>query len=161
MFAKLKKFILGDTRPIRRIIVHPVIGHLIYSDDDEAWLTDPKSSAYGFGFYIAGDWSKPGPEVLPPAQLIEHAAQIASNPNALIQSVQELINAQLKTDGSLRDAKNEVEQLHVYRVMLMWPERPNDGEIELRSSPDSNRMWHCAYINGKPAPSLVFSGLDV
>jgi hypothetical protein len=44
--------------------------------------------------------------------------------------------------------------------LRVWPERPDDGEIELRSSFDTDRMWHCAYIGRKPAPHLGFSGLD-
>jgi hypothetical protein len=81
MFTKLKYLILGDKRPIVRAVTHPVIGTLTYSDDDEAWLTDLKTSAYDFGFYISGDWA-------------------------------------------------------------------------------TDRMWHCAYIDRRPAPHLVFSGLD-
>ena len=160
MFTKLKKFFLGDKRPIARTVNHPVIGTLVYSDDDEAWLTDPGASAYGFGFYISGDWDADGPEIRPAAALIEHAAQIASHPDAFIRSVQEFIAAQLQTDKLLQADRGEIEKLRVYRVALMWPERPDDGEIELRTSLDSIRMWHCAYIGRKPAPHLGFSGED-
>ena len=45
----------------------------------------------------------------------------------------------------LQADRDEIERLQVYCVALMWPERPDDGEIALRTSPDSERMWHCAY----------------
>lgn len=160
MFAKLKKFILGDKRPIVRSVTHPVIGTLTYSDDDEAWLTDPKTSAYGFGFYISGDWVADGPEVRPASALIDHAAAIAARPEAFTQSVREFIDSQLQSVRSLAADKDEIQNLRVYRVALMWPERPDDGEIELRTSLDTERMWHCAYIGRSPAPHLGFSGLD-
>ena len=160
MFAKLKKFIVGDKRPIIRSVTHPVIGTLTYSDDDEAWLTDPKTSACGFGFYISGDWNGDGPEIRPASALVDHAAEIATHPDAFTQSVQEFVDSQLQSVRSLAADKNEIQKLRVYRVAFMWPERPDDGEIEMRTSLDSDRMWHCALIGRKPAPHLGFSGLD-
>ena len=124
MFAKLKKFILGDKRPIVRSVPDPVIGTLIYSDDDEAWLTDPKTAAYGFGFYISGDWDADGPEIRPAAALIEHAAEIASRPEAFTQAVRAFVESQLRSVKALAADGAEVEKLRVYRVALMWPERP-------------------------------------
>jgi hypothetical protein len=161
MLAKLKKFILGDKRPIVRSLSHPVIGTLTYSDDDEAWLTDPKTSACGFGFYIAGNWSSDDLDLRPATALVEHAAQIASHSDVFKQSVLEFVESQLKTVGSLARDKDEIQKLRIYRVALMWAERPDDGEIELRTSLDSNRMWHCAYVGRKPAPHFGFSGLDL
>ena len=160
MFAKLKKFILGDKRPVVRSVPHPVIGTLTYSDDDEAWLTDPKTSAYGFGFYIFGDWDADGPEIRPASALVDHAAAIASRPEVFTQAVQDFVASQLQTVKSLAADKDEIQKLRVYLLALMWPERPDDGEIELRTSLDSHRMWHCAYIGRKPAPYLGYSGLD-
>lgn len=160
MFSQLKKFIFGDKRPIARSIAHPIIGMLSYSDDDEAWLTDPKTSPYGFGFYISGDWKAEGPEILPASALVEHAAMIASDPEPFLRSVQEFIDAQMHFARSLGGHRDEIGKLRVYQVALMWPERPADGEIELRTSFESHRMWHCAYIHGKPAPHLNFTGLD-
>jgi hypothetical protein len=160
MFSKLKKFILGDKRPVVGSVTHPVIGTLTYSDDDEAWLTDPKSSPYGFGFYISGDWDADGPEIRPASALVDHAAQIAAHPEAFRRLVEEFIDSQLRSVRSLAADKDEIQKLRVYRVTLMWPERPADGEIELRTSFDTDRMWGCAYLRGKPAPHLGFSGLD-
>jgi hypothetical protein len=158
MFAKFKKFISGDKRPIGRSIPHPVIGVLTYSDDDEAWLTDPKTSPYGFGLYISGDWDADSPEIRPSSLLIEHAADIVSHREVFTKSVQQFIDSQLKAVKSLAADRDESTKLKVYRVALMWPGRLDDGEIELRTSLDSDRMWHCAYIGLKPAPHLGFSG---
>jgi len=160
MFTKLKKFILGDKRPIVRSVPHAVIGTLMYSDDDEAWLTAPATSPCGFGFYISGDWAADGPEIRPAAALVEHAVTIATHPEKFTQLVQEFIDSQLQSVRSLAADKDEMQKLRVYRVALMWPQRPDDGEIELRTSFGSDRMWHCAYIGRKPAPHLGFSGLD-
>jgi hypothetical protein len=159
MFDELKRFVFGDKRPVVRSVVHPIIGVLIYSDDDEAWFTDPKVSSYGFGFYISGDWNAMHTEIRPAAVLLNHAAEIASQPAVFVQSVREFLETQLQTVKSLARDEEEVRKLQVYRVNLMWPERPNDGEIELRSSLETDRMWHCAYVNRKPAPYLTFSGL--
>lgn len=160
MFAKLKKLFLGEKRPIARSVTHPIIGRMTYSDDDEAWLTDPKTSPYGFGFYIAGDWDAAGPEIRPSSALIDHAAAIAAAPEAFTDLLREFVNSQLESVRSLAADKDEIQKLRVYRVALMWAERPDDGEIELRTSSDSDRMWHCAYIGRRPAPHLGFSGLD-
>lgn len=160
MFSQLKKFIFGDKRPVVRSIAHPVIGTLTYSDDDEAWLTDPKASPCGFGFYISGDWKAAGPEILPASALVQHAEVIGADPETFLRSVQEFIDAQLHFVHSLAGHRDEIEKLRVYQVALMWPDRPADGEIELRASFDSHRIWHCAYIEGKPAPYLNFTGLD-
>lgn len=160
MFSKLKRFILGDKRPIARSVAHPVIGTMTYSEDDEAWLIDPKTSPCGFGFYIAGDWNADGAEILPASALVEHAAEIAADPEPFVRLVQEFLDAQSHSSRSLAGKRDEIQKLRVYQVELMWPERPNDGEIELRSSFDSHRMWHCAYLSGRPAPHLNFSGLD-
>lgn len=160
MIAKLKKFILGDKRPIVRSVTHPVIGTLTYSDEDEAWLIDPKLSPYGFGFFISGDWDADSPEIHPASALVEHAAEIASHPEVFTQSVREFVDSQLQSVRSLAAAKDEIQKLRVYRVALMWSDRPDDGEIELRTSFDTDRMWGCAYLGRKPAPHLQFSGLD-
>ena len=161
MFAKLKKLIFGDQRPVVRSVSHAVIGTLTYSDDDDAWLTDPKTSTYGFGFYISGDRDPGRPEIRPAAALVDHAAEIASRPDDFTVRVRAFVESQLNTEKSLAAVRNEIEKLRVYRILLMWPERPDDGEIELRASFDSDRMWHCAYIGRKPAPHLGFSGLDL
>jgi hypothetical protein len=158
MFAKLKTFLFGDKRPIVRSVAHPVVGDLVYSPDDEAWLTDPNASKWGFGFYISADPA--GPAFQPSQALIDHAAEIASQPEVFVSSVRALVESQLKTVKSLHSNRDEIEKLRVYRVALMWPERPDDGEIELRASPESDRMWHCAYVGRKASPPLDFSGLD-
>ncbi len=160
MFANLKKFILGEKRPIVRTLEHPLIGTLTYSDDAEAWLSDPKTSAYGFGFYISGDWDADGPEVGPASALVDHAAAIAAHPEAFTELVREFVDSQLQSVRSLAADKDEIQKLRVYAVFLMWPDRPDDGEIELRTSFDTDRMWGCAYLGRKPAPHLSFIGLD-
>lgn len=160
MFSKLKRFILGDKRPLARSVAHPVIGTMTYSEDDEAWLTDPNTSPCGFGFYIAGDWNADTAEILPASALVEHAAEIAADPEPFLRSVQEFLDAQSHFVRSLAGSRDEIQKLRVYQVALMWPARPHDGEIELRASFESLRMWHCAYINGIPAPHLNFTGLD-
>jgi hypothetical protein len=132
---------------------------MMYSDDDEAWLTDPNISPYGFGFHISGDWDPMHTEIRPATVLVNHAAEIASQSAAFTKSVIDFIETQLRTVKSLAVDREEIRKLRVYRVNLFWPDRPNDGEIELRTSLETDRMWHCAYINRKPAPCLTFSGL--
>ncbi len=160
MFDKLKKLLRGEQRPIIRSVDHPVIGRLLYSDDDEAWLSDPALSPCGFGFWIVGDWEAENIEIRPATALLEHAAQIAAQPQALVESVRQLVQSQLRTDKSLEPHRSEVDQLQVHRVELLWPERPDDGQLELRTSADSNRVWRCAYLGRQPAAPLVLAGLD-
>jgi hypothetical protein len=50
--------------------------------------------------------------------------------------------------------------LQVFKVALMAPDRPRDGEIEFRWLPTSPRFWRCALADGKPAPHLSFCGTD-
>jgi len=161
MFAKFKTLLFGDKRPIVHSVVHPIVGTLTYSADEDAWLTDPDASGCGFGFYVSAERNPNAATIRPAAELIEHAAQIASNPEVFAKSVRVLVESQLTTVKSLHADRDEIERLRVYRVALMWPERPDDGEIELRTGPDSDRMWHCAYLGRKPSPPLVFSGLDL
>ncbi len=154
MFVKLKKFLLGDPKPTVESVAHPVLGLLTYSEDDDAWLTDPSLAACGFGFYIAGEIDKNDQIYHPSPALIEHAASIASNPGPLVCLVEQFIVSQLQGVRDLTRYRDEVEQLRIYRIDLMWPDRPDDGEIELRTSADSEQMWGCAYIGRKPAPHL-------
>lgn len=161
MFARLKRLWFGDQRPIVPSVTHPLLGELVYSADDEAWLSDPKASNLGFGFFISGDWNPAATTIRPAAALIEHAAEIASNPEAFAESVRAFLKSQLTTVKRLQADREEIERLQIHRVALMWPEHPDDGEIELRTSPDSERMWHCAYLGRKPSPTLSFSGLDI
>jgi len=102
----------------------------------------------------------PCPEVMPAQELIVTAVAIASRSEAFVQSVREVIEAKLKTLPSGHPDFEEIKKLEVYSVDLMWPDQPKDGEIELRTSPESIRMWHCGYTNGKPVLPLAFSGLD-
>jgi hypothetical protein len=160
MFDKLKKLLRGEQRPIIRSVDHPAVGRLLYSDDAQAWLSDPATSPCGFGFYIVGDWEAENIEIRPAEALLEHAAQIAAQPEALVESVRQLVQSQLRTEKSLEALRSELEKLRVYRVALMWPERPNDGEIELRTSFDSHRVWQCAYLGRKPAAPVIYVGVD-
>ncbi len=160
MFDKLRKLIKGDQRPIVRSVTHPMIGTLDYSEDDEAWLTDPKTSTYGFGFYISPESAVDCFDFRPASALVDHAASLASNPSAITQLVKSFLTSQLQSNPSLAADKDEIQKLQLYRVALMWPERPGDGEIELRTSLDSNRIWGCAYIDRKPAPHLSLPGRD-
>src|SRR5688500_13136127 len=114
MFAKLKKFIHGDKRPIVRSVTHPVIGTLTYSDDDEAWLTNPKTSAYGFGFSISGDWDADGSEIRPASALVGHAAEIASWPDDFTRGVRDFVASQWETVKSLAGDREEIQKLRVY-----------------------------------------------
>lgn len=160
MFDKLKKLLRGEQRPIIRSVDHPVIGHLLYSDADEAWLSDPALAPYGFGFRIVGDWEAENIEIRPATALLEHAEQLAAEPAKLIDSVRQLVQSQLRTEKSLEPHRSEVEKLQIHRVELLWPERPDDGELELRTSFDSSRLWHCAYLGRYPTGPLVFAGVD-
>lgn len=161
MFSKLKKLMLGDKRPIRHSVNHPVLGLLHYSEDDEAWLIDKEESKLGFGLYIAGDWESESDEVGPSALLLDHAVDVFENLHEFNKMVEHFVNSQLKTVKHLSEHKDEISKLSLHRLALMWPERPDDGELEFRPSADSERIWGCSYIGKKPVSELSFIGLDV
>jgi len=54
MFATFKRKLLGDRRPVDRRVENHILGSLIYSDDDDAWLTEEGSTQLKFSFYISG-----------------------------------------------------------------------------------------------------------
>jgi hypothetical protein len=49
-----------------------------------------------------------------------------------------------------RNPKAELAQLEIDNISLCWPERPDDGMIFFRGSPDDVGLWRCGYIARRP-----------
>lgn len=80
MLSKIKRLILGDRRPINREVDHPVFGKLVYSEDDEAWFTDPAHNEMGFRLFLGGEWVSDSETLSLAPGLMRWAADIVEHP---------------------------------------------------------------------------------
>jgi hypothetical protein len=156
MFETLKKLYCGDKRPIIKVVEHPILGALVYSEDDEAWLNSPDHRSLGFNFYIAGNWEPGNETILPDAGLVQHAESIVQNVDEFQRSLVLFLEDQIKSKKSLKPCADEIRQLKLETVCLFWPNRPCDGELYFKINNEKKGRWICAYIGGKPAPHLGF-----
>ncbi|MFI5216382.1 MAG: hypothetical protein ACHQ3O_07550 [Candidatus Limnocylindria bacterium] len=167
MLERLKRLLRGDPRPVDRIVEHPVLGTLSYSEDNDAWLTDPETAACGFGFYVAGDRAPEHERICPDPMLLEHAAALARDPDAIRAKVAAHLAShppslnELRRAGADHPPVTDTSSLKIYRICLMWPDRPNDGEIELRVSFSDKRFWVCSYVDRSPAHAVAYGGMDI
>ena len=159
MFGKLKKFIFGDNREINRTFESDVIGRLVFSDDQEFWISEKLDKCNGVKFIVSGDWSAEKVIIEPSRELINTAESIARNYPSFERSVELFLASEITREPSLLSFRQEIETLKVSSICLFWPERPRDGEILFSSNIDSNRrLWACALADGAPTSSLSFSG---
>jgi hypothetical protein len=167
VLERLKRLLGGDSRPVDRIVEHPTLGTLSYSEDDDAWLTDPEAAACGFGFYVAGDRAPKHERICPDPTLLEHAVALARDPESIRAKVADHLARHPPSANELRRAGADltpiadITSLKIYRICLMWPDRPNDGEIELRLSFSDKRFWVCSYVDRSPAHAVAYGGLDI
>jgi hypothetical protein len=45
MIARLKRFIFGDKREIRKSVPNKILGELVFSEDEESWISVVASNA--------------------------------------------------------------------------------------------------------------------
>lgn len=155
MFAALKRKLLGDRRPIVRQIENEILGSLIYSDDDEAWLTEQDSKELKFGFYIAGSEDLAATSHMPDPVLIRQAESIARSQDQFIAEVMAYVNEECRTKSLHKGWEDEIAQLQIETLCLFWPKRPRDGQISFAGG-NNYRLWRCAYLDGKPGGGLDF-----
>ena len=139
MFTALKKIFAAKPRVERLPVIHPTLGPITYSDEEEAWLTDPAHASLGFRFHIAGDEA-------PDAALIPHAESIARDPLSFRNMVGTFLEAEAKR---LKDRDDTVRKLEIDMLCLFWPDKPDDGMIYF-SGGDRYGVWRCDYRNRKP-----------
>jgi hypothetical protein len=140
MFTALKKLFTPKPKPERLPVTHPTLGSITYSDDEDAWLTDPAHASLGFRFHIAG-------EETPDVGLTAHAESIARDPLAFRKMVSAFLEAEATR---LKDKSDSVRRLQIEAVCLFWSDRPDDGMIYF-SGGDSYGVWRCDYRERKPA----------
>lgn len=149
MLTYLKRLLLGDRRPVRGVVPNEVPGRLVYSQESDGWETEPKQGL-PFQFFIAGDRSRCMAEIAPDSRLIEHAEEIAKDPEAFLREVRDFLIGEIDAQPRFGKWAQEVSDLKVATVCLMWPERPDDGMIQFTGPADHLRLWRCDYIGRKP-----------
>jgi len=138
MFEKLKRFWQGEPPPISETLDDPVLGTLIWSDDDEAWTTNKAIEGLGFEIVISGTKE-------PDRQLLAHAREIFRNHSDFVSNVLGQIKIESETVRGLRRYREEIDGLRIERVYLS---RPDDGRIYFSGGQD-DRLWLCEYIGGQ------------
>ncbi len=155
VLSALKRKLLGDKRPIERQIDSDVLGRLVYSDDDEAWLTGGESGELKFGFYIAGSEDFSAPTQRPDPYLVRQAEAVALVQDQFIAEVMAYLQTEAKVRRIHKGWEHEIAQLQIETLCLFWPKRPRDGQISFSGGSDY-RLWRCGYLDGKPGGGLGF-----
>ena len=139
MFKSLGKLFGGSSKPKPADASDSVLGTLRWSEDDQMWEASVSVGDWEVGFLIAGDSQ-------PSNALVAHAHDIVRT----LPDFQRMVTAFLaKEAGRLPHAADEIRQLSVEDVCLMWPDRSDDGMIYFRG-PDKYRVWRCDYVGRKP-----------
>jgi hypothetical protein len=158
MFNKLRKFIFGDNRELRRVVDTDFIGQLKFSDDVEAWESVVKIGDKKIKFTIAGDWGDEKTIIEPALPLIEEAQSIASGFDSFSNEVNIFLIQEAEKNSGLSVWKSEIATLEIAEICYLWADRPKDGEIIFSANGSADgRIWGCAITNGSPAPTLSFS----
>lgn len=155
MFATLKRKLLGDRRPVERRVENQILGPLIYSDDDDAWLTEEGSTQLKFSFYISGSQDLSLPKKIPDLAIVKQAESVALCQDSFIAEVMAYIQSESKAKKRHGGWVEEIAQLRLETLCLFWPERPRNGQISLSGGSDY-RLWRCGYIDRKPDGGLNF-----
>ena len=150
MASLFKRMFGKDQRPVLTVVEHPVLGRMVYSTDREDWESKPGHRGLTFRFAIAGDRRDGQDETGPDRALVLHAETIALDPQQFQMRVREFLNAEVRAQSRLQRLGDEVAQLEIDTVCLMWPERPNDGMILFRGPADDRRSWRCDYVEREP-----------
>lgn len=155
MFTALKRMFLGDQRPIERRIENAILGALIYSDDDEAWITEESSGKLKFRFYISGSEDRSESKRIADPELVKQAELVALSQDTFIAEVMAYVRSEAETRKLHRGWESEIAQLRIETLCLFWPKRPRDGQISF-SGGNNFRLWRCGYLDGKPGGGLGF-----
>lgn len=155
MFVHLMRKLFGDKRPIEREVENQILGTLVYSDDDDAWLTSEVAGNLKFGFYISGSEDFTAPIRRPDPALVKQAETIALTQNQFVTDVMAYVRSEFKTQHRHKDWEPEIAQLQIETFCLLWPKRPRDGQISF-SGGNNYRLWRCGYLDGKPGGGLNF-----
>jgi hypothetical protein len=140
MFDKLKRFLQREPPPIAERIEDPVLGTLVWSKDDQAWISNRTEA--GFDFQISGT-------PMPDKVLLNHAADLLEKQQQFVAEVLAHVKSESVSKRRPQSYHDEISDLRVERVCLFWPDRPDDGMIELSGGRDY-RLWRCDYIARKP-----------
>ena len=139
MLSDLKKLFTPKPKIPRLPFAHPVLGTIVYSEEEGAWMTDSAHASLGFRFHLAGD-------LAPDSRLLAHAESVASDPAAF----RALVIAFLEKEAMrLKDPEETVRKLQIEMLCLFSPERPCDGMIYFTGG-ERYGVWRCDYKNGRP-----------
>lgn len=138
---------MGDQRPINREIDHPAIGKLLYSDDDEAWFSDPTHNDAGIRFLIDGDWDSDAESISPATGLTTWAEEIVRDLGAFLAELQAFLESEKA--GRNKDYSDDIDALEVDFFMLGPEKRPGEGTIYFKEN-TADRCWRCDYLDKKP-----------
>ena len=142
MFKSLGKLFGGGSKPGPVNATDSVLGTLRWTDDDQLWEATVAVGDNTINFLIAGDTG-------PNRTLIAHAHDIVRTFPDFHRMVTAFLADETAQQKHLSRFSDEIRQLSIEHVCLLWPDRPDDGMIYFRG-PDENRAWRCDYIARKP-----------
>src|SRR5262245_44029491 len=117
MLRTLKKLFAAKAKVQRMPVMHPTLGQITYSEEEETWISDPAHASLGFRFHIAG-------EEAPAAALVSHVESVARDPLAFRKMVSTFLDAEAER---LKDRDDIVRNLKIEMLCLFWPDKPDDG----------------------------------
>jgi hypothetical protein len=132
MFSALKKIFTPKPKVVRAPFVHATLGEFSYSEEEEAWLSDPSHGDLGFRFHITGD-QKPDERLLP------HAESVAGGSNTFRKIIGDFLESEA---CRMKPRAAAIRELKLDTLCLFWPERPNDGMIYFTGG-ESYGLWRC------------------
>jgi len=138
---------MGDQRPIEREIDHAILGKLEYSDDNEAWLTDPNHNDIGFKIMIDGDWGDSAETISPALSLTEWAEEIFVNSKDFLAELKIFIETQKSEE--YKDFSDEIDALEIDFITLGPEKCPGEGSVYYKDTTE-DRCWYCDYQKRNP-----------
>jgi len=109
--------------------------------DETGWTASIVGDGDSFQIGIGGD--EPDPRSL------AHAHEILDEFASFKKVVMDFV--ELESVDYPADVKAELAALEIDLIMLCWPDAPEHGMIFFRGPADDTRLWHCEYIDRKPA----------
>jgi hypothetical protein len=142
--ASLWKRLLAQNATAQRSADHPRLGRIDFDPDEALWIAKVRVSDQMIRLLFAG-------ETAPDERLVLHGESILADFDRLALKVHAVLQAEAASRPRYAE---EIRELVISDVCLLWPDRPDDGMIYFSAS-DRFRVWHCDYIDRVPQ-SLTF-----
>lgn len=140
MLKRIFRALFSPPQITRRRFTDPVLG--LMEPEETGWTASVIRDGHSFQISIGGSDE-------PDSRSLAHAREILDKFAAFKKLVIDFI--QLESADYPANVKAELAALEIDLLMLYWPEAPENGMIFFRGPADEVRLWHCDYIDRRPA----------